>query len=198
VTGYTSRLVDEKLDFKSFVLMCAGSFGPWYQNDQLPETLIPDDHHLKEATKEEERLTLLQSFKITLEKKQWAIQQLQEKIDFIEKHCIEKNDTRKIMCDMLEQVRRWTPPSESHLNLKKFMENQLTSSIDFTCDDHWKEEIFKFKTLLKDPIQYYEGEVKKTKERIEYHREQWKKEVEITKNLNLWLRQLRDSLGVSV
>lgn len=141
-TGYTACLAENNVSFEEFVWQCARAFGPFIhmRDDGLSsEIRMPDPRdeyyteRLQEAREELEKYT-----KMTLQ----------------EAHILNNksyNDNRKRIQDalkgerelkikysnMLDKVKAWTPPSSDHENLKKFMIEQIETSIKHDCDESY-------------------------------------------------------------
>lgn len=96
---------------------------------------------------------------------------------------------RKRYQAMLDQVNTWIPPTSEHDGLKKFMIEQLTSSIEGDCGmrlDKPKHQM---------PVQYKAGLIRDARLNIKYHTEEHRKEVQSDNERNYWLATLRKSLS---
>jgi len=90
--------------------------------------------------------------------------------------------------NMLHQVINWLPPSQDHFNFKKFMIEQLESSIEWDCSHSYERE----KELT--PEEWYKIQYDQLTWSMNYHLEEHKKDVERTRGRNKWLKELRESL----
>ena len=98
---------------------------------------------------------------------------------------------------MIEEAKKWTPSTDEHMGIKKFMIEQLEESLKFDCggtfyDDTIKSLEEEFKTLDGSKIR---KEFLEDKEKnIEYHTTEHKKEVERCEKNNLFVEQFFNSL----
>lgn len=93
---------------------------------------------------------------------------------------------------MLRQVEQWIPPTADHFTLKKFMIEQLKTSIDFDCSysDYIVEPVDD--TIL---LQEYEKRLESVDYYINYYDKEYKEEVERVTNANNWIKALYQSFG---
>jgi hypothetical protein len=90
---------------------------------------------------------------------------------------------------LLDQANAWVPPTDEHMNFKKFMIEQLTSSRSFDCD-YWMQAKFhypKYAEWLSNKIAHFERDEV-------YHTEEYKKECERVASRNAWVKALRESV----
>lgn len=87
---------------------------------------------------------------------------------------------------MLEKVHAWTPPTEGHRGLKEFMVDQIKMSIPEYCDRNT--------SVVATAEEWMEAEVASATRDIEYHAEEYEKEVERCKGRTEWVRALKESL----
>ena len=103
----------------------------------------------------------------------------------------ENNDLAKKYKAMLRQVKAWQPPSTEHIEFKNFMISQIEQSIRFDCSNSY---------YIDNPPQlltgrkWLEKNIATALKDIDYHTNEYIKEVERANNRNLWLKQLRESL----
>jgi hypothetical protein len=89
---------------------------------------------------------------------------------------------------MLEKVRAWTPPSSEHYDLKKFMIEQLESSIKFDCrDTDWNIELVPFASWKK--TRYETIKTKVIKQEEDYNRQMSRQDGFLT-----WVNDLLESV----
>jgi hypothetical protein len=100
----------------------------------------------------------------------------------------------KIFNEMLAQVNAWTPPTPDHAELKKFMTEQLETSLHDTT--YYERQVMEAEE--RDPADYYEDEVSACKREIEYYKKQIDEKLNRKKTFDadLWIASLCDSLGV--
>lgn len=191
-TGYTADIYDGKdISFSDFALKCARAFGACIeQRDDDPN----DKPKLIEKTKDSYNIKRLE------EAKKWkkptkaefdVYVKLQtayynEKID-------KQNKLKASYQKMLDKANAWTPPTKEHEGLKKFMIEQLNSSIEFDCGfEYYQRELNNIKQLTYN--QYVKNMRASNKRDIEYHTNELKKDNERTDNRNAWISALYKSL----
>lgn len=196
-TGYTSKIYEGKdTSFKEFVLGCAKAFGALItmrdepSSTPIPEEFKPDTYHKERISETEKKLENLKS--MTLAECEIEVQkEFDKSMKEKEERIREALQLKARYEDMLNKVNLWEPPTKDHEGLKKFMIEQLQSSIKFDCStdyfnemkpkkltgEHWKTN--KINQALKDLIYY-------TKENSE--------EIERVNNRNKWIKELRGSL----
>ena len=191
-TGYTADIYNGKdVSFNDFALKCARAFGACIeQRDDDPN----DKPKLIEKTKDSYNIKRLE------EAKKWkkptkaefdVYVKLQtayynEKID-------KQNKLKASYQKMLDKANAWTPPTKEHEGLKKFMIEQLNSSIEFDCGfEYYQRELNNIKQLTYN--QYVKNMRASNKRDIEYHTNELKKDNERTDNRNAWISALYKSL----
>lgn len=199
-TGYTAGIYNgTTTDFPTFAMECARAFGALIMlRDEpigapIPEALAPStqfyDEQIAIATVELARLNALSAEECEAEAQRAFDAEVERQNERLRSY----DDLRARYKAMLAEVQLWTPPSRDHAEMKQFMRDQLTQSIDFDCPA--------------DPLRYYDkperltGEAWKAKQvaeatrRIETNAKRRAEEVERTEGRNLWLTQLRQSLA---
>ena len=195
-TGYTLDLYDGKdITFEEFVLRCARAFGALIDmrdepmDAPIPERFEPSDYHLKELIKAKKRLEEVKGWdeeKAEQEAERAYRDALKKREEFIEKNKL----IHKRYEDMLSKVREWKPPTPDHVDLKKFMIQQLEDSIEFDC----------FIPEMPQSLsgeEYKEQQIKKALDDIDYHEKEYAKEVSRVHERNKWLLLLRESLKIN-
>lgn len=198
-TGYTDA-IKNGITFKEFALGCARAFGACIEmrdepaNTPIPEEFKPDDYHQKAVENCQQELAKLKA--MTAKECEAKLKaERAEQLASYQKGLSEKKTLRKRYEAMLEQVNAWEPPSDDHKNLKEFMQQQITGSIDFDCNDSYYEDAIAqwesakpmtAKEWKASKIAHCEGE-------IEYHAEGQQKANELAKGRTRWVKQLRES-----
>ncbi len=204
-SGYTAPIVEKNLTFKQFVMLCARAFGACISmrddslDAEIPEKIEPmSTYHKDQLAKSKEELETLLAITTKKAKEQWAKKRLKQEIATTKKYKKEddkRDDSNKYQA-MLEKVIAWTPPSEDHRELKKFMENQIKETIKFDSHStYWSDQLAALERKLENPLAYFNERVEKVKQDIKYHTEHWQKEVEQAERATRWLQQLRESLA---
>ena len=195
-TGYTLDLYNGKdITFEEFVLKCARAFGALIDvrdepmDAPIPERFEPSDHHLKELEKAKRRLKEIRKWneeKAEQEAERAYHEALKKREEFVKKNKL----IRKRYEDMLSKVREWKPPTPDHVDLKKFMIQQLEDSIEFDCF------IPEMPQRLSGE-EYREQQIRKALSDIEYHEKEYAEEVNRVCEKNKWLLLLRESLKIN-
>lgn len=192
-TGYTYNIKDG-ITFKEFTMQCARAFGAYVtmrdapSNEPAPEKFEVSDYHIKGIKKAKKELSKLENFTteeaIALRDKEYD-QEVKEN----EKYA-DDNKTLKIKyIAMLEEVNKWNPPTPDHEGLKKFMIEQIKTSLDFDCMN------LNTKPPTKLPVdKWLLAKKKKAIRDIEYHEKEYKEELERVNERNEWIAKLKNSL----
>ena len=91
--------------------------------------------------------------------------------------------------DMLKKVVSWNPPTEDHVELKKFMVSQIEESITFDCSlSHLSiPEKLEKEDWISTRIEMWSKDIK-------YYTKNHEEEIERVNGRNNWIKQLRESL----
>lgn len=191
-TGYTADVQSGKIDtLQEYAIGCARAFGATVMmRDDPKDAPIPEAFE-PETKYHEERLA---HAKDTLEKEltiedgeRMALEEYQNAVSRFDESKLDNQARLKRYNSMLAKVNEWLPPTNEHQEFKKFMVEQLESSINW--DIHEPEEPIKItgSELIKDRI-------KSANRDIEYHTKKIAEEIERTEGRNLWISNLRESL----
>lgn len=191
-TGYTVD-IEKGISFKQFALNCARAFGALItMRDDALDVPIPDefqssDYHMKELEKAQGRLASLE----VLSKSELAQAAQKEYVDALIKYNKQREENRKLeekYRDMLRQVKSWLPPTPDHEGLKKFMVEQIESSIKFDCG--YSPE----RPTLKTPEEWLRKQKESILWDIAYHTQENEKEIRRCKERTAWVVALKKSL----
>lgn len=200
-TGYTADIKDG-ISFNKFVWRCARAFGALIhmRDHSLGDKLsYPEyDNYYEEklnAAKQE-----------LLEVKNTTDEQILKEIDIefnktqasLEAGLNEMIDLKSKYEKMLDQVNKWVPPSQDHVGLKKFMIEQITSSIEFDCsDDYINRRKAELLSLKKESIsKYKKNKIDHIKHDIEYYSKEHEKNVQNVESKIKWLNDLKESVAI--
>jgi hypothetical protein len=196
-TGYTSELYEGKPQtFQQFALECARNFGAAImQRDDAPGPVLKfvppnTDYYDKSQAAAEAALEWFAN----ASPDELAAKKAEEDAESEKRHqeSVAKAEAQRERYEaMLVQVRAWTPPSPEHENLKQFMIDQLTESIDFDCKvyDH---------RSTRTVGQWMTASIADHKRSIEYAIENRTKELERAASRKAWMVTLAESLGIEV
>jgi hypothetical protein len=92
---------------------------------------------------------------------------------------------------MVQQVELWLPPTKDHIEMKKFMLEQL--KISRHSPDYSMQQL-EIAQQDKTPMQFYEEEVESAKWHLNYSVEHKAEEEKRAKERTEWIKRLRSSL----
>lgn len=195
-TGYTAA-IENGIDFKTFVWGCARGMGALIMmrddpaDAPIPERFEPSDYHPKKI--DEARATLAKLEAMTSEDAATCAKAaFDEEVKRREDGIAKADSLRRKYEAILAQVREWRPPTKDHEGLKRFMAEQIQSSIDFDCGTDFYERMT---PRLLDPMEWLAKEQVKAMKEIGYHATEQEKEVQRTNERNAWVQALRSSLA---
>jgi len=201
-TGYTAGLVDGTIKtFPEFATICMRAFGATMhmRDDGLNEEYRPSEpstyytEALARNKKELKRLETLSD--ATLEKE--IIKNAKKSL----KNASEMIDKKRLLKDrldaMLDEVNAYVPPTKDHEEFKKFMIDQISSSINWdTSVDFYEREYNTANATLKKPNvkAYRRRHIKYVKDDIKRNIADQKKENKRCADANKWVSVLLNSL----
>ena len=196
-TGYTAGVKDgEVMEFRDYALQCARAFGALVMmRDDPADAPIPDefkasDHHDKRLAEAQVELTKLR----TLTDSQAAtLAKAANKMAVAEWREREARRTaeRARYEAMLAKVEAWEPPTGEHVELKKFMADQLRQSIDWDCGK--ADE----KPAAMTGAEWLAAQIKSAEWDVEYYTRHAAEEKQRAADRTAWVRALKDSLDPS-
>jgi predicted RNA-binding protein with PUA-like domain len=196
-TGYTADVQSGKVtEFADFALQCARNFGALIlMRDEPHGTPIPDEfkpstYNQKAADENEAEINRLRAL---------GAAGVQEEYDREYKGlCAQHEKARAARREekqryeaMVAKVNEWKPPSFKHEGMKKFMLEQLQSSIAWDCSDTYESPLPK----REDASVWLARTISRLYASIERNRKSQLEENERTAERNLWVKQLRESLS---
>lgn len=201
-TAYTQGIINGEITtFQQFATQCMRAFGATIHmrgNDLSAkyEPRQPEEYHQKEMNSIKGRIKVLkkQTDKslIYVEKKGLESSK-KHHVNSIKRIKEQKSLLDKIMID----VRKWTPPTSEHKELKKFMDDQIRQTIEFDCNTEYHENaLIKIESDLLNinAKEIRQREIDKCKKDMEYHFRHYQKEVEGCERSNKWVQDLLTSL----
>lgn len=194
-TGYTAKLMEKGESFQEFVMRCARAMGACVtmrdddMNAPIPEKFEPSDYHVKALESAKERLCELQRMPHA-DRRLFAEKQKNDRLRSLKSSMSNMVEEDARLLAMEKKVKAWTPPTADHDGLKEFMLQQL--EISKNNADYWNKDVEAASSESLD--QYYNQAVVAAKRDIEYHTEEYAKEVERCESRTRWLQQLRKSL----
>lgn len=203
-TGYTSDLYEGKeTSFEEFALNCSRAFGAMahLRDDPraaIPEELKVDDYYYTRVQRDKEEI---QYWKDISDEDLEAIlvKEKKETLESNYKSCVDRQELKTRYDLMLAEVIAWNPPSDDHLNFKKFMIEQLESSIKADCYAYHDLEDIKYQ--LANPIvitnvdQHRNEKLENAESSLAYSLKFLEEEERKIAGKNKWINDLRNSLA---
>lgn len=196
-TGYTAAIADD-ITFDNFAMQCARAMGALVMmRDEptgapIPARFEPSDYHTNKIA--EASATLERLAGMTADEAAQAANDAYEEAIAKQAVAIRRNDMlREKYNDMLAKVEAWQPPSIDHDEFKKFMVEQITSSLSLDCNNSYYHNQTHTKPTGAEWLAQKEAKARKD---ITYHEAENTKEVDRNEGCNRWLKELRDSLEI--
>lgn len=196
-TGYTAN-IEDGISFNEFILKCAKAFGACISmrddplDTPIPEKFEPSNYYKERIKESKENLNKLQQMSLSdafLESQK----EYSDSIKYNKNSIKKKKDLLNKYNKMLDNVVKWIPPSNDHIELKNFMTQQINDSIKFDCNIEYYERELKNLKLLSGK-DWLKKRIKIVEEDIIYFTKEYEKELKNFNGKNLWVKQLRDSL----
>jgi hypothetical protein len=196
MTGYTHELINKKLAFPQFAMLCARAMGACVMmrdepfDAAIPDAFKPSNYNARRivaATKELNRLVAMtpakrEKFGAKVKGEQFA------SLTDMKAKTLEANNR---LMQSHADVGNWQPPTSHHEGLKEFMLQQITTSLSDTA--------YEDKSLAKcestPPLGFWSEAVAQCAKDIAYHTKAQAEEDERTNQRNQWLADLRKSLS---
>ena len=196
-TGYTSGICDGEESFAFFVLKCARAFGACISQRDDPLTELPEPpeastYHENQLLVAESRYRSLKKMSLKAREK-YGEKCRREDIAHAKKQLAKKLAVRDRLTSMLAKVEEWSPPSPDHYQLKKFMVEQLTQTLEWDGDPSY------YQTSLAEaekanPLTYYNSALEGAQYDIQYHTKHKNNDISAAENKGKWIRELYESL----
>lgn len=194
-TAYTEPVRSGEItSFREFAMQCSRAFGATILmrdeplSAEIPEKFHPPPYHdnrLAECRKYLEEIDSMTDEECGLQAQQEHELETTRRREYLGR---QRENLRRYE-EMLQKVRDWTPPSDDHAEMKRWMEEKLTSSIEWDCGDHLLEN-----PVLVEGPEWRRLRVEKIMRDIDYHTQSAREEAERMNERNEWLRLLRESL----
>ena len=193
-TGYTYKLMEEGMDFRTFVLLCARAMGAciMQRDDQMsdPPKIQDTSYYNLERSKEcENNIAELRA--MTPEQRhEYGVQKQAVEINDATASFLKEQTENKRLSEMQIMVDSWRPPTKDHQGLKDFMLEQLAISKHNL--DYAHERVARAKE--KPPEAFYVEDLSGSIHSVSYHQDETLKEFERVNNRNRWIESLYRSL----
>lgn len=192
-TGYTVGVADGKVaDFRTFALRCARAFGATAMQRDDPLTDPPK--HREPSAYNAQALAAAQAEVVRLAS--MGADEARAEMESERAEIEASNERRRASTAvqraryeaMLSEVSAWNPPTADHAELKTFMADQLTASIDSDCRE-WVRT-FDYRT----PEHWLEAKRAQALQDVTYYTKADAEEIERCATANAWIDALYASL----
>jgi hypothetical protein len=187
-TGYTRKLIEEGEKPKDFVLKCLRAMSVCSSmrddplDDKIPAKFKIDNYHLKEISRAKKELNKLKKFS-EVQKLNYSKTKKEEVITSHSEMYECAKDQQLRLDQMREIINAWEV-SEEYQSFKNFILAQIKiSSVGLEYYEARLSDVHKTDSLF-----FYNEAITSLNEDISYHTKQHKKEIELTKNKNAYLK----------
>lgn len=193
-SGYTSTLHDGEQSFPDFALTCARAFGALITlrdesiDAPIPDTIEPSTWAAEQAEKDRARIAEIEAW-TEVEADDAAHRAWHSAWTRWNEQRIKTEARRARYQAMLTQVRAWQPPTAEHVEMKRFMVDQLTESLRWDC----------YETAEPTEMtgtEYALAEVDRARRDLARHLDDQEQENERAAGRTAWIQALRQSLEV--
>ena len=195
-TGYTGKIYNgEEQAFEEFILRCARGVAAFIgQRDDSPEAPLkraePNNYYGKkmdEVSAELNRLKAMSPQEATAAESEERGRAMDER----QKCETEAPVLMERYQRMLSQAKQWKPPTPDHVGLKRFMIEQLETSIDHDCSvEAWPKV-----PPATSGEEWRSKKIEKALHVLAYYEAENLKEIRRTEEINRWIDQLYESIG---
>lgn len=192
-TGYTAAIKDG-ITFKQFAMTCARAMGALIMmrdepsGAEIPAAFPPSTHHRDQLARLRDELGNLRAMTVA-EIEKAADASYVTSIESHQKRVLERDELRAKYQKMLGDVNAWQAPTPGHEDFKKFMVEQITSSIDWDCSHKFDDA-----PARATAQEWIEARLATTLQSIDYHTKGDAEEIKRTQERNDWVNALRNSL----
>ena len=195
-TGYTYEFEEKDLSFEEFVWKCARAMGAFMhmRDDSMNEEIrLPkeDDYHSRSLLEAVEYLEELKAMPLA-KAHELMLEELKGKIKQAKESLAKSSKLRDRYTRMISKVSDWQPPTPDHANFKKFMLDQLTSSLEWDCNDKYALEALNTPEISAQ--EWLDREIKSAQHDIEYHTRHMTEDRQRHKEVINWIKELQKSV----
>ena len=197
-TSYTAKIENGDITTgKDFLTLCCNAFGvciDMMENDlsePIPEVFKPNDYYEDELLIKKKNLE--RAKEMTIEEVKRLIKKEQEyNVENLTRTIEKERSLRDEYLRIREEVAAWVPPTEEHVNLKKFALEQIDMSIP--SQETINYYINELNKEIPTPEEYIRDLIKHCEESLRYYQERYDEEVKLAQERNKWITELRKSL----
>jgi len=202
-TGYTAEIVEGKVKtFKEFAQKCMRAFGSTIhmRDEPLDKKYRPrkvEKYYIEAVQKCEDEIN-----KLKKANDQFFIDKVKDELKrnytYYEKKLKNISGCKARLDSILEDAKKWTPPTEDHTEIKDFMIKQLEETINHDADSSYYEEELNvtmhrmqspidISSIKKEMIADAEKDLVRAKKRLD-------EEIERCEDSNKWVEQFLKSI----
>lgn len=191
-TGHTS-IIKDNTTLEEFVMSCARAMMPLVRmRDEAHDAPIPEkfevsDYYKNAVNTNKTALDMLLALKGSAVKSVYEAK-YKEQVEWHKKEVAKRKALKKAYGKMLKKVNTWKP-GKALEPLKKYMTDQLITSIEHDCDLTYLK-----KPERQDPKVWLEKSIETAKNDVAYSTKNYNEELTRTQFTNDWLKDLRASL----
>lgn len=198
-TGYTACLLEENPPtFPEFVLRCARAFGALIEmrdepmDAAIPQKLGTDDFRARSLVRSRAELDRLLAFSDN-ERLTYGEQKKMDRKREFNASIRKRREQRERLLKMRSQVALWTPPTEQHFELKKFMLQQIEDTIDWDgkCD-YLLDGLARLEQQR--PLDIFNEALQGAQRSVEYNEKSLRESQDRNIERQKWIDDLRESL----
>ena len=201
-TGYTAMIEDrDDVTFPEFAMTCAHAFGALIEMREerldapIPEKITPSSYHEKGITTARAALALANALTLTAARRSAREDYERQSRNHIESMGRMRQKVAKYDA-MIAEIEAWTPPTKDHIGLKKFMLEQIDTSVEYARSSLAQPD--EYKPVEQTGEQYIADAVKSAERNLAYHTDGWAAECHRAAECTAWIKALRDSLCPAV
>lgn len=201
-TGYTAGIEDGSIKtFQDYAKLCVRAFGAaiHMRDDSLTkpyEPREPDTYHkesIDEINAGIDKINKSTDDELLLITRNELIDSKSEYNGYVKKAMLYKSKLMKI----LEKVDKYVPPTPDHEAIKKFMAEQITSTIEWDCNiSYYIKEVKKIDEKLTklNASEIRASKLKELNKELEYHTKEYDAELQRCKEANEWAEKFFKSI----
>ena len=201
-TGYTYGIIDGKVNtFAEFAKICMKAFGACVhmRDEDSSKPYIPDkvsDYHVKALHEAKMELAKARTTpdNILIKRKKNFLEGREEEIL---KQIKKIESSQQKLKTMIAECAVWKVPTPEHEVLKKFMMEQLTTTLEHDGDDsYYRKELIIVRKSLKNinPVEIRNQMIASAEDSVKYHIKNLKEEEDRVAERNKWVTDLYESL----
>ena len=190
-TGYTHDLPPT---LKAFALRCARAFGALIEmrdealDAKIPTTFKPDPYRRDRAAEILAEIKAVEAWDARAAEAAAQADAAQAIAAWDRAGTVRRDMAAKYDA-MLAKVNAWSPPTKDHMELKRFMREQLVDSRKFDCGPStWPRPV------AKSGAEFKVERLAKLRKDEAYHREEYARDVARAAERTAWVKALRESL----